>query len=109
MDTKQPPHRYPAPGCGIGRGLRASRVAFQLGHIEPSPDVFAAVMATGILSIAAEKHHYTKISETPWRAGHCRPGGARRAGIAGGSVEHVRRARIVGPRGSRCDLAAVHL
>jgi tellurite resistance protein TehA-like permease len=39
-------------------------VAFQLGHIEPSPDVFAAVMATGILSIAADKHHYTKISET---------------------------------------------
>ncbi len=30
----------------------------------PSPDVFAAVMATGILSIAAEQHHYTKISET---------------------------------------------
>jgi tellurite resistance protein TehA-like permease len=39
-------------------------VALQLGHIEPSPDVFAAVMATGILSIAADKHHYTKISET---------------------------------------------
>jgi tellurite resistance protein TehA-like permease len=26
--------------------------------------VFAAVMATGILSVAADKHHYTKISET---------------------------------------------
>jgi tellurite resistance protein TehA-like permease len=38
-------------------------VAFHLGHIEPSPDVFAAVMATGILSIAADKHYCTKISE----------------------------------------------
>jgi hypothetical protein len=32
--------------------------------VEPSPDVFAAVMATGILSIAAGKHHYAEISET---------------------------------------------
>jgi len=30
----------------------------------PSPDVFAVVMATGILSIAAAKHHYVRISET---------------------------------------------
>lgn len=29
-----------------------------------SPDVFAAVMATGIVSVAAEKHHYRRISET---------------------------------------------
>jgi tellurite resistance protein TehA-like permease len=40
------------------------RAAFQLRRIEPAPDVFAAVMATGILSVAAEKHHYTRISET---------------------------------------------
>ena len=31
--------------------------------VEPSPDVFAAVMATGILSIAAGNHHYVQISE----------------------------------------------
>lgn len=37
-------------------------MAFQLGRIEPSPDVFAVVMATGILSIAAQLHHYTPIS-----------------------------------------------
>jgi tellurite resistance protein TehA-like permease len=36
----------------------------RLADLEPSPDVFAAVMATGILSIAAGKHQYTKISET---------------------------------------------
>lgn len=40
------------------------RVGSQLGRIEPSPDVFAVVMATGILSVAADKHHYTRISET---------------------------------------------
>src|ERR1700687_2811928 len=35
----------------------------RLGDVEPSPDVFAAVMATGILSIAAGKHHYVWISD----------------------------------------------
>jgi len=30
--------------------------------IEPTPDVFATVMATGIVSIAARDHHYTKLS-----------------------------------------------
>jgi tellurite resistance protein TehA-like permease len=39
-------------------------VAFHLGHIEPSPDVFAAVMATGILSIGARDHRYQAISDT---------------------------------------------
>jgi tellurite resistance protein TehA-like permease len=39
-------------------------VSIRLADLEPSPDVFAAVMATGILSIAAGKHQYTKISET---------------------------------------------
>jgi Voltage-dependent anion channel len=39
-------------------------VAVRLADAEPSPDVFAAVMATGIMSIAAAKHHYTEISET---------------------------------------------
>lgn len=37
---------------------------FRLAEIEPSPDVFAAVMATGILSIAAANHRYRQISET---------------------------------------------
>jgi tellurite resistance protein TehA-like permease len=39
-------------------------VAFRLADVEPSPDVFAAVMATGILSIAAGDHRYLQISET---------------------------------------------
>jgi hypothetical protein len=38
-------------------------VRIRLADVEPSPDVFAAVMATGILSIAAGKHHYAEISE----------------------------------------------
>ncbi len=33
-------------------------------QVEPSPDVFAAVMATGILSIAARNHSYQWISDT---------------------------------------------
>ncbi|OHV03444.1 tellurite resistance/C4-dicarboxylate transporter family protein [Mycobacterium talmoniae] len=36
----------------------------RLRDVEPSPDVFAAVMATGILSIAARNHHYWRISDT---------------------------------------------
>ncbi|OBG38776.1 tellurite resistance/C4-dicarboxylate transporter family protein [Mycobacterium sp. E3198] len=36
----------------------------RLAEVEPSPDVFAAVMATGILSIAAHDHRYSAISET---------------------------------------------
>lgn len=32
--------------------------------VEPTPDVFAAVMATGILSIAAHNHGYRRISDT---------------------------------------------
>jgi tellurite resistance protein TehA-like permease len=39
-------------------------VTIRLADVEPSPDVFAAVMATGILSIAASSHHYLQISET---------------------------------------------
>lgn len=35
----------------------------RLADVEPSPDAFAAVMATGVLSIAADNHHYTEISE----------------------------------------------
>lgn len=35
----------------------------RLAAVEPSPDVFAAVMATGVLSVAAEDHHYAGISE----------------------------------------------
>ncbi len=36
----------------------------RLADVEPSPDVFAAVMATGVLSIAGGMHHYNAISET---------------------------------------------
>lgn len=36
----------------------------RLPEIEPSPDAFAAVMATGILSVAARNHYYWRISET---------------------------------------------
>lgn len=36
----------------------------RLPDIEPTPDVFAAVMATGILSIAARNHRYTTLSDT---------------------------------------------
>jgi hypothetical protein len=39
-------------------------VTIRLADVEPSPDVFAAVMATGILSIAADNHHYRQITET---------------------------------------------
>ena len=39
-------------------------MTFRLADVEPSPDVFAAVMATGILSIAARDHHYPAISDT---------------------------------------------
>lgn len=35
----------------------------RLADLEPSPDVFAAVMATGILSVAAAQHEYRQISE----------------------------------------------
>jgi tellurite resistance protein TehA-like permease len=35
---------------------------FRLVDAEPVPDVFAAVMATGIVSVAAEDHHYLWIS-----------------------------------------------
>ncbi|HZU47743.1 MAG TPA: tellurite resistance/C4-dicarboxylate transporter family protein, partial [Mycobacterium sp.] len=35
----------------------------RFSDIEPAPDVFAAVMATGILSIAARNHQYTWISQ----------------------------------------------
>ncbi len=35
----------------------------RLADLEPSPDVFAAVMATGILSIAAANHHYWRLSQ----------------------------------------------
>jgi tellurite resistance protein TehA-like permease len=38
-------------------------VRIRLADVEPSPDVFAAVMATGLLSIAAGKDHYAEISE----------------------------------------------
>ncbi|GAB3011854.1 tellurite resistance/C4-dicarboxylate transporter family protein [Mycobacterium bourgelatii] len=38
-------------------------MAVRLAGIKPSPDVFAAVMATGILSIAASKHYYHWISD----------------------------------------------
>jgi tellurite resistance protein TehA-like permease len=39
-------------------------VRIRLADLEPSPDVFAAVMATGILSIVASYHRYRWISDT---------------------------------------------
>jgi tellurite resistance protein TehA-like permease len=39
-------------------------VRIRLADVEPSPDVFASVMATGVLSIVARKHDYVRISET---------------------------------------------
>ena len=47
VDTQQPAHRHPSPG-GRTAGMR--------------PDVFAAVMATGIVSIAAADHGYGVVS-----------------------------------------------
>ncbi len=34
-----------------------------LADLEPTPDVFSVVMATGILSIAARNHHYWRIGD----------------------------------------------
>jgi Voltage-dependent anion channel len=39
-------------------------VTIRFADVEPSPDVFAAVMATGILSIVARYHRYRWISDT---------------------------------------------
>lgn len=39
-------------------------MTLRLRDIEPTPDVFAAVMATGILSVAARNHHYRWLSDT---------------------------------------------
>ncbi len=39
-------------------------MTIRLADVEPTPDVFAAVMATGILSIAAHNHGYRWISDT---------------------------------------------
>ncbi len=36
---------------------------FRAAGFEPAPDVFASVMATGIVSIAARDHHYSDISD----------------------------------------------
>jgi tellurite resistance protein TehA-like permease len=38
-------------------------VTIRLADVEPSPDVFAAVMATGILSIGARDHGYRWVSD----------------------------------------------
>ena len=55
MDPQQSAYRHPAP-------RHRTAVTIRLTDVEPAPDVFAAVMATGILSIAASKHHYGWIS-----------------------------------------------
>ena len=39
-------------------------MTIRLADVEPSPDVFAAVMATGVLSIGARDHHYPAVSDT---------------------------------------------
>lgn len=49
MDSQQPAHWHSAFGGGA---------------IRLTPDVFSAVMATGILSIAARNHHYAWLSGT---------------------------------------------
>jgi tellurite resistance protein TehA-like permease len=38
-------------------------VTIRIADLEPSPDVFAAVMATGILSIGAHNHQYNLVSD----------------------------------------------
>ena len=60
MDAQQSAYRHPAPGRGATRGT----VTIRLADAEPSPDVFAAVMATGVLSIGARDHGYGWISDT---------------------------------------------
>src|SRR6185312_5721273 len=60
MGPQQPPYRHPAPRCGTTRRT----VTIRFSDIEPTPDVFAAVMATGILSIGAKNHGYRLISDT---------------------------------------------
>ena len=47
MDAQQPAHRYAASDCLTGR---------------VKPDAFAAVMATGIVSIAARDHGWDVVS-----------------------------------------------
>jgi tellurite resistance protein TehA-like permease len=59
MDSQQPPYRYPTPGNRITLKF----VNLRLADVEPTPDVFASVMATGIVSIAARDHHYSKLSD----------------------------------------------
>ncbi len=39
-------------------------MTIRLADVEPSPDAFAAVMATGILSVAARDHGYSALSDT---------------------------------------------
>jgi tellurite resistance protein TehA-like permease len=56
MDSQQSAYRHPALG-------RRTAVRIRLADVEPSPDVFAAVMATGILSIVARYHRYRWISD----------------------------------------------
>ena len=58
MDTQQPAHRYSA----LSRGIALKFVRLRAVDIEPTPDVFATVMATGIVSIAARDHHYSSLS-----------------------------------------------
>ena len=38
-------------------------MTLRAANVEPTPDVFATVMATGIVSIAARDHHYTTLSD----------------------------------------------
>ena len=42
---------------------RGHRLGHTLARVDPPPDVFAVVMATGVVSLAAADHHYRWISD----------------------------------------------
>ncbi|OSC31313.1 hypothetical protein B8W69_05620 [Mycobacterium vulneris] len=49
-------------------------MTIRLADVEPSPDVFAAVMATGILSIGAHDHGYRLIIDAMGVIARCSSG-----------------------------------
>ena len=75
----------------------------RLADVEPSPDAFAAVMASGVLSIAAGMHHYTAISET---LGVLASVGLL---VLVALVPPDGGGQAVGSQGSRCHVATVHV
>ena len=88
VDPEQPPHRYPASG-GRAEGVK--------------PDTFAAVMATGIVSIAALDHGFRRRQRCVDRAGgRCAAGADRGRG-------HCLATRVLESQRSRCRDSAVHI